>query len=70
MIPTIRNALKMATTDIAIISNNIANSGSTGFKRSDGNFLDSYARVSGLNVGFGVVHGNCADRTINKAPCA
>ena len=43
MISTIRNALKMATTDIAIISNNIANSGSTGFKRSDGNFLDSYA---------------------------
>ena len=49
----------MATTDIAIISNNIANSGSTGFKRSDGNFLDSYAEdipIPGLNVGFGVVH--------------
>ena len=59
MISTIRNALKMATTDISIISNNIANSGSTGFKRSDGNFLHSYAEeipIPGLNVGFGVVH--------------
>ena len=59
MISTIRNALRMATTDIAIISNNIANSGSTGFKRSDGNFLDSYAEdvpIPGLNVGYGVIH--------------
>ncbi len=59
MISTIRNALKMATTDIAIISNNIANSGSNGFKRSDGNFLDSYAEdvpIPGLNVGYGVIH--------------
>jgi len=59
MISTIRNALKMATTDISIISNNIANSGSTGFKRSDGNFLHSYAEnipIPGVNVGFGVVH--------------
>jgi flagellar hook protein FlgE len=59
MISTIRNALKMATTDIAIISNNIANSGSTGFKRSDGSFLDSYAEdipIPGLNVGHGVIN--------------
>ncbi|MEC8642563.1 MAG: flagellar hook basal-body protein [Pseudomonadota bacterium] len=59
MISTIRNALRMANTDIAIISNNIANSGSTGFKRSDGNFLDSYAEdvpIPGLNVGYGVIH--------------
>lgn len=59
MISTIRNALKMATTDIAIISNNIANSGSNGFKRSDGSFLDSYAEnipIPGLNVGYGVIH--------------
>lgn len=59
MISTIRNALLMATTDIAIISNNIANAGSTGYKRSDGNFLDSYAEeipIPGLNVGFGVIH--------------
>lgn len=59
MISTIRNALRMATTDIAIISNNIANSGSTGFKRSEGNFLDSYAEdvpIPGKNVGFGVIH--------------
>ena len=42
-----------------IITNNIANAGSTGFKRSDGNFLHSYAEdipIPGLNVGFGVVH--------------
>jgi flagellar hook protein FlgE len=59
MISTIRNAIKMATTDISIISNNIANSGSTGFKRSEGNFLHSYAEdipIPRLNIGFGVVH--------------
>lgn len=59
MIPTIRNALKMASSEIDIVSNNLANSGSTGFKRSDGNFLHSYAEdipIPGLNVGFGVVH--------------
>ena len=59
MIPTIRNALKMATSELNIITNNIANAGSTGFKRSDGNFLHSYAEdipIPGLNVGFGVVH--------------
>ena len=52
------NALKMATTDISIISNNIANSGRR-IQRSDGNFLHSYAEeipIPGLNVGFGVVH--------------
>ena len=43
MIPTIRNALKMATSELNIVTNNIANAGSTGFKRSDGNFLHSYA---------------------------
>ena len=43
MIPTIQNALKMATSELNIVTNNIANAGSTGFKRSDGNFLHSYA---------------------------
>ena len=59
MIPTIRNALKMATSELNIVTNNIANAGSTGFKRSDGNFLHSYAEdipIPGLNIGFGVVH--------------
>ena len=59
MIPTIRNALKMATTEINIVTNNLANAGSTGFKRSEGNFLHSYAEdvpIPGMNVGFGVVH--------------
>lgn len=59
MIPTIRNALKMATSEINIVTNNLANTGSTGFKRSDGNFLHSYAEdipIPGLNIGFGVVH--------------
>ena len=59
MIPTIKNALNMATTEINIVTNNIANAGSTGFKRSDGNFLHSYAEdipVPGKNIGFGVVH--------------
>lgn len=59
MIPTIRNALKMATSELNIVTNNIANAGSTGFKRSDGNFLHSYAEdipIPGMNVGFGVVH--------------
>lgn len=59
MIPTIRNALKMATTELSIVSNNVANAGATGFKRSDGNFLDHYNESTqrvGLNVGFGVLH--------------
>ena len=59
MIPTIQNALKMATSELNIVTNNIANAGSTGFKRSDGNFLHSYAEdipIPRLNVGFGVVH--------------
>ena len=59
MISTIRNALKMATTELNIVTNNIANAGSTGFKRSDGNFLHSYAEdipIPGKNIGFGVVH--------------
>ena len=59
MIPTIRNALKMANSELNIVTNNIANAGSTGFKRSDGNFLHSYAEdipIPGLNIGFGVVH--------------
>ena len=59
MIPTIQNALKMATSELNIVTNNIANAGSTGFKRSDGNFLHSYAEdipIPGLNIGFGVVH--------------
>ena len=59
MIPTIRNALKMATSELNIVTNNIANAGSTGFKRSDGNFLHSYAEevpIPGKNIGFGVVH--------------
>jgi len=59
MIPTIRNTLKMATSELNIVTNNIANAGSTGFKRSDGNFLHSYAEdipIPGKNVGFGVIH--------------
>ena len=59
MIATIRNAINMATTDISIISNNLANSNSTGFKKSEGNFLHSYAEQTsrpGLNIGFGVVY--------------
>ena len=59
MIATIRNAINMATADISIISNNLANSNSTGFKRSESNFLHSYAEQTsrpGLNIGFGVVY--------------
>ena len=49
----------MATSELNIVTNNIANAGSTGFKRSDGNFLHSYAEdipIPGMNIGFGVVH--------------
>lgn len=59
MISTIRNALKMASTELGIISNNVANAGSTGFKRSDGNFQHFYSEnipIKGLHVGFGVTH--------------
>lgn len=58
MIPTIRNALEMASNNISLISNNLANASTTGFKRSEGEFLHSYAedvQREGLNVGYGAL---------------
>ncbi len=42
MIHTIRNGLAMASQDISVISNNLANANSNGFKKSYSHFLDSY----------------------------
>ncbi len=58
MIPTIRNALQMASNNISLISNNLANASTTAFKRSEGEFLHSYAEDiprEGLNVGYGAI---------------
>jgi flagellar hook protein FlgE len=58
MISTIRNALQISGAEISLITNNIANAGTTGFKGSRASFLDTYAEEvprKGLNVGFGAM---------------
>jgi len=58
MLAVIRNGLAAASNDISLISNNIANAGSTGFKRSSSQFVDSYVveqtKAPGATAGSGV----------------
>ena len=59
MISTIRNALQMASNNISLISNNLANASTTGFKRSEGEFTHFYAEQverAGLHVGSGAMN--------------
>ena len=46
MLPIIRSGMMATNKEISTISNNIANAGSTGFKRSSNNFEDIYATMS------------------------
>ncbi|XDZ64907.1 flagellar hook-basal body protein [Alphaproteobacteria bacterium LSUCC0684] len=46
MLPIIRTGMMAANKEIATISNNIANAGSTGFKRSSNSFEDIYATMA------------------------
>jgi len=62
MIPTIRNGIQMASSDIAVISHNLANAGTTGFKRSRSEFHDRYGvgmnSMPNMDIGQGAgTHG-------------
>jgi len=46
MLPVVRSGLSAASQEIAVISNNIANASSLGFKRSNANFSDVYTEMS------------------------
>lgn len=46
MLPIIRTGMMAANKEIAAISNNIANAGSTGFKRSSNTFEDVYSTMA------------------------
>jgi len=46
MLPIIRTGMMAANKEISTISNNIANAGSTGFKRSSNSFEDIYATMA------------------------
>jgi len=43
MLSVIMSGLKVAQKDLAVTANNLANSGTIGFKRSDANFVDVFA---------------------------
>ena len=54
--------LKAANTELAVTSNNIANAGTTGFKKSKASFGDIFARspLQTSSVGQGVALSTCA----------
>ena len=58
MLPVVRSGLSAASQEISVISNNIANASSLGFKRSNANFSDIYTEMSDVKnanrVGNGV----------------
>ena len=57
MIPTIRNGLEAASHNLSVVSHNIANAGSNGFKKSRANFYDTYGvglgSIPGIDLGQG-----------------
>ena len=62
MINTVKSALSVSTHKIGVLSNNIANAGTTAFKRSEATFRDVYLTGGGmanLSIGQGsLVHTN------------
>ena len=58
MLSIVRSGLSAASQEISVISNNIANASSLGFKRSNANFSDIYTEMSDVRnadrVGKGV----------------
>ena len=58
MLPVVRSGLSAASQEISVISNNIANASSLGFKRSNASFSDVYTEMSDVKnadrVGMGV----------------
>ena len=57
MIPTIRNGLEAASHNLSVVSHNIANAGSNGFKKSRADFYDTYGvglgSLPGIDLGQG-----------------
>ena len=51
MISVIRSGMTAALSDLDVTSNNIANAGTTGFKRRDASFTDVYADTVAISVG-------------------
>jgi flagellar hook protein FlgE len=51
MISVIRSGMTAALSDLDVTSNNIANAGSTGFKRREASFTDVYADTVAISVG-------------------
>ena len=51
MISVIRSGMTAALSDLDVTSNNIANAGTTGFKRRDASFTDVYADTAAISVG-------------------
>jgi flagellar basal-body rod protein FlgG len=58
MLPIVRSGLAAASQEISVISNNIANASSLGFKRSNASFSDLYTEMAdsrnGSRIGSGV----------------
>jgi flagellar basal-body rod protein FlgG len=51
MISVIRSGMTAALSDLDVTSNNIANAGTTGFKRREASFTDVYADTVAISVG-------------------
>ena len=63
MISVIRSGMSAALSDLDVTSNNIANAGTTGYKKREASFVDVYADTVaigvGNKVGSGVQHLKC-----------
>ena len=51
MISVIRSGMSAALSDLDVTSNNIANAGTTGYKRREASFTDVYADTVAISVG-------------------
>ena len=61
MLSVIMSGLKVAQKDLGVTANNLANSGTIGFKRSDANFVDVFASDPGADPKTQVGAGAIAD---------
>jgi len=57
MLPVVRSGLSAASQEISVISNNIANASSLGFKRSNASFSDIYTEMSDVKLANRVGNG-------------
>ena len=61
MISVIRSGMTAALSDLNVTSNNIANAGTTGFKRREASFTDVYADTVAISVGK-IGRASCRER--------